>query len=226
MSETEKKGFACLDRQRTERCGWPEVIYGEGKTAPQIAAIFRELLAAERGGAGLPIYATRVDAAKAESLLAEIPALHYDETARIVYDHKPAEGKGLVAVCCAGTSDLPVAEEAALTAELMGACVCRVFDVGVAGIHRLLAKEDVFHKAKAIVAVAGMEGALPSVVGGLTAAPVIAVPTSVGYGASFGGISALLAMLNSCACGVSVVNIDNGFGAGYMAAVINTQSVE
>ena len=131
----------------------------------------------------------------------------------------------MVAVCCAGTSDMPVAQEAALTARLMGANVRCLYDVGVAGIHRLLAHEDVLRQANAIVAVAGMEGALPSVIGGLTASPVIAVPASVGYGASFGGLSALLAMLNSCAAGVSVVNIDNGFGAGYMAAVINAQSV-
>ena len=130
-----------------------------------------------------------------------------------------------MAVFCAGTSDLPVAEEAALTAELMGAQVRRIYDVGVAGIHRLLAQEQVLNEAKAIVAAAGMEGALPSVIGGLTATPVIAVPTSVGYGAGFGGLSALLSMLNSCATGMAVVNIDNGFGAGYMAAAINAQSV-
>ena len=218
--------FACLDHQRAKRCGWPEVIYGAGKTAEQMVRIFSSLIESQRAGEGMPVYATRVDADKAEDVLRSMPQLYYDATARVLYDHKPEEARGLVAVCCAGTSDVPVAEEAALTAELMGAKVCRLFDVGVAGIHRLLSKAEIFNEANAIVAVAGMEGALPSVIGGLTATPVIAVPTSVGYGASFGGISALLAMLNGCSSGVSVVNIDNGFGGGYMAAVINAQSVK
>jgi NCAIR mutase (PurE)-related protein len=228
MNKGTDTDFACLDFQRQQRCGWPEVIYGEGKTAQQITEIFLRLMEAAKGGQGeqtAPIFATRCSAEKAELIQQRLPSLVYDETAGIIYTHQPETKRGLVAVFCAGTSDLPVAAEAALTAELMGCQVERVYDVGIAGIHRLLAKVDLLHIAKAIVAVAGMEGALPSVIGGLTAAPVIAVPTSVGYGASFNGLAALLAMLNSCAAGLSVVNIDNGFGAGYMAAVINNQSV-
>ena len=212
--------FARPDHDRARRCGWPEVIYGAGKTAPQIAAIFKSLMEKQE----MPVYATRVDEEKAEEVLSILPQLNYDAAARILYDHMPEKEIGMIAICCAGTSDLPVAEEAAFTARLMGANVVRLYDVGVAGIHRLLSKEEILRQANAIVAVAGMEGALPSVIGGLVSAPVIAVPTSVGYGASFGGVSALLAMINSCAPGVSVVNIDNGFGAGYMAAVINQQS--
>lgn len=225
MNDHDKPVFFRPDPDRARRCGWPEVIYGDGKTAQQIAAVFQKLQAAAADNGGMPVYATRVDPLKAAKVMEQLPGLNYEESARILYDHLPKEEKGLVAVCCAGTSDLPVAQEAALTARLMGANVRCLYDVGVAGIHRLLAHEDVLHQANAIVAVAGMEGALPSVIGGLTASPVIAVPTSVGYGASFGGLSALLAMLNSCAAGVSVVNIDNGFGAGYLAAVINAQSV-
>ncbi len=228
MEQNKKTDFACPDYARQERCGWMEVIYGEGKTAAQIADIFTRLLAAAENGNDEdtpPVFATRCSAEKAAAVQQQLPFLLYDQTAKILYNHKPQTTKGLVAVFCAGTSDLAVAEEAALTAELMGAEVERAYDVGIAGIHRLLAKEAVLQSAKAIVAVAGMEGALPSVVGGLTAAPVIAVPTSVGYGASFNGLAPLLAMLNSCAAGVAVVNIDNGFGAGYMAAVINNQSI-
>ena len=225
--EQEDMGYARPDYDRKRRCGWPEVIYGEGKTAAQISAIFRRLLEnnhPDENGQRSPIFATRCSAEKYQQVLKEIPELLYDETARIIYDHKPEHRVGLVAVFCAGTSDLPVAEEAALTAELMGAEVRRVYDVGVAGIHRLLAQEAVLNEANAVIAAAGMEGALPSVIGGLTSTPIIAVPTSVGYGSAFGGISALLSMLNSCATGMAVVNIDNGFGAGYMAAVINAQS--
>ncbi len=225
---TDPEVYVRPDYDRKRRCGWPEVIYGEGKTAEQIAEIFRRLLAKnepDQQGRRSPIFATRCSAEKYRQVAQQLPQLHYDETARIIYDHQPEHGIGLVAVFCAGTSDLPVAEEAALTAELMGAAVRRVYDVGVSGIHRLLAQEAVLQEALAIVVAAGMEGALPSVIGGLTAAPVIAVPTSVGYGSSFGGISALLSMLNSCATGMAVVNIDNGFGAGYMAAAINAQSV-
>lgn len=220
--------YARPDLDRERRCGWPEVIYGEGKTAEQICAIFRSLLSARQAAdyqSQNSIFATRCTSVQYQLVREQLPELYFDETARIIYNRKPEEHKGLVAVFCAGTSDLPVAEEAALTAELMGATVQRIYDVGVAGIHRLLAHEKVLQQARAIVVAAGMEGALPSVVGGLTAAPVIAVPTSVGYGAGFGGLAPLLSMLNSCATGVAVVNIDNGFGAGYMAAVINAQSL-
>ncbi|MDO4732724.1 MAG: nickel pincer cofactor biosynthesis protein LarB [Bacillota bacterium] len=214
-------GYACLDTDRERRCGWPEVIYGAGKTAEQITGILQRL----RESTQRNIMATRCDAEKAACVLKEIPDAQYDPCSGMVYLQQSREPlKGCVAVFCAGTSDLPVAEEAARTAELMGAAVERVYDVGVAGLHRLLAHQELLQRAKAVVVVAGMEGALPSVIGGLTAAPLIGVPTSVGYGASFHGLSALLSMLNSCASGMSVVNIDNGFGGGYLAAVINAQS--
>lgn len=215
--------FAKPDYDRQKRRGMPEVIYGTGKTAPQIAAIMRAL-----NEAGQNAFATRVTSEQAAAVQVELPQAVYRAGARILTcDVAPLpEPKGKVAVLCAGTSDLPVAEEAALTAERLGANVERVFDVGVAGLHRLLSRLDRFADARAIVVVAGMEGALPSVVGGLTDKPVIAVPTSVGYGASFQGLAALLGMLNSCAAGVTVVNIDNGFGAGVAAALINRQSVE
>ena len=216
--------FARPDYDRAMRQGAGEVIYGEGKTAEQIAAIASSLM-----GAGQPrVLATRVDAKKADAVAAlwgddGIAPCAYDETARlVVFGGMPApDGDGVVAIACAGTSDLPVAEEAALTAEFLGNEVRRFYDVGVAGIHRLLDVADELRAARVVVAVAGMEGALASVVGGLVSAPVIAVPTSVGYGASFGGVTALLAMLNSCASGVSVVNIDNGFGAAFQASAIN-----
>jgi len=218
----EDLGFVNIDHDRERRCGWPEVIYGQGKTAAQIAAIMVRL----QDSSCKSILATRCTAEQYAAVRQELPEAAYHPEARIIYLRRGgAEPKGLVAVLCAGTSDLPVAEEAALTAELMGARVERAYDVGVAGIHRLLARRPLLEQAKAIVVAAGMEGALPSVVGGLTVAPIIAVPTSIGYGASLGGISALLAMLNSCASGMAVVNIDNGFGAGYMAAVINAQSL-
>lgn len=217
--------FARPDFDRAERQGAGEVIYGEGKTAEQIYAIAGALVEA-----GQPrVLATRVDAEKAEAAIALWVAegrpgeCSYFETARLlVFGGMPApDGDGIVAVAAAGTSDLAVAEEAALTAEFFGNEVRRFYDVGVAGIHRLLDVADELREARVVVAVAGMEGALASVVGGLISAPVIAVPTSVGYGASFGGVTALLAMLNSCASGVSVVNIDNGFGAAFQASAIN-----
>lgn len=218
-------GFARPDFDRARRQGAGEVIYGEGKTAEQISAIAAALME----GGQVRVLATRVDAAKA-ALVGELWAKRglpcpfvYHEMARLaVFGDMPVpDGDGVVAVACAGTSDLPVAEEAALTAQFLGNEVRRFYDVGVAGIHRLLEVADELRQSRVVVAVAGMEGALASVVGGMVAAPVIAVPTSVGYGASFGGVTALLAMLNSCASGVSVVNIDNGFGAAFQASAIN-----
>ncbi|MCL1919499.1 MAG: nickel pincer cofactor biosynthesis protein LarB [Kiritimatiellaeota bacterium] len=210
--------FAKPDYDRLRRRGMPEVIYGAGKTAEQIAAIMRAL-----NEAGQNAFATRVTPEQAAAIRSALPAAVYHADARILTcDVTPLpERKGKVAVLCAGTSDLPVAEEAAITAERMGANVVRVYDIGVAGLHRLLSRVEQFADARAIIVVAGMEGALPSVVGGLTDKPVIACPTSIGYGASFGGIAALLGMLNSCAAGVTVVNIDNGFGAGIAASLIN-----
>ncbi|MFP4053465.1 MAG: nickel pincer cofactor biosynthesis protein LarB [Phycisphaerae bacterium] len=213
----ESLGFATLDHHRTLRCGFPEVIYGEGKTPEQLTAIFARL--AERG---TNVLATRAGREKFDAVAAEFPGAEYNELARAItlrQEQLPAR-RGSVAVVCAGTSDLPVAEEARVTADIMGQQVTTHYDIGVAGLHRLLAASEAIQAADAIVVVAGMEGALASVVGGLVAAPVIAVPTSVGYGASFGGLSALLTMLNSCASGVSVVNIDNGFAGGYIAAMI------
>ena len=232
-------GFAKVDLHRQLRQGAPEVIYGEGKTADQIAAIALSLLKAGQ----TPVLATRVSPEKAGAVRAVVGGgvgpdeasqpsdgavkpdarLRYYETARLLLlgaMPEPEPGS-CVAVVCAGTSDLPVAEEAALTAEALGSSVVRLYDVGVAGIHRLLAHGPELSRARCVVAVAGMEGALASVVGGLASCPVVAVPTSVGYGASFGGLAALLSMLNSCASGVSVVNIDNGFGAGYLAHMID-----
>ncbi|MDF2714922.1 MAG: larB [Paenibacillus sp.] len=212
-------GFAQLDIEREKRTGFPEVIYGEGKTAEQIVAIFGRLTEhSDR------VLATRVDAAKAEAVVAAVPGTTYHAAARaLTWFKKPIlkMHDGYVAVVCAGTSDLPVAEEAAITIECMGSHVEKVYDVGVAGIHRLFRRLPVIRGANVIIVVAGMEGALASVVGGLVSKPVIAVPTSIGYGASFHGVSALLTMLNSCATGVTVVNIDNGFGAGYSAGMIN-----
>ena len=212
-------GFARVDHHRHLRRGTPEVVLGMGKTASQIAAIVNELL---RGGA--TILTTRVDPEKAEAVLSSVPGARYLPDARaIVAGEQPFvdRGRGPIAVVCAGTSDLPVAEEAALTATLLGNRVDRISDVGVAGLHRILAVRERLVAATVLIVVAGMEGALPSVVSGLVSRPVIAVPTSIGYGASFGGLAALLAMLNSCSSGVTVVNIDNGFGAGYAAALIN-----
>jgi hypothetical protein len=219
---TEDLHFAKPDYDRQHRRGMPEVIYGAGKTPAQIAAIMRALNAA-----GQNAFATRVTPEQAATVCAELPGAVYREDCRILTcDVIPLpERKGKVAVLCAGTSDLSVAEEAAITAERLGANVERIYDVGVAGLHRLISRLERFADARVIVVVAGMEGALPSVVGGLTDKPVIAVPTSVGYGASFQGLAALLGMLNSCASGVTVVNIDNGFGAGVAAALINRQCV-
>ena len=217
-------GYAKVDTHRGVRQGVSEVVYGAGKTAEQIAGIVTAL----REAGQARVLVTRLDAEKvqaARELLAPRDAdeFVYYETARIalVGGMPQPDGNGTVVVACAGTSDLPVAEEAALTAEALGSSVMRLYDVGVAGIHRLLAHSEEIMAANAIVAVAGMEGALASVIGGMASCPVIAVPTSVGYGAAFGGVTALLAMLNSCASGVSVVNIDNGFGAGYQASLID-----
>jgi len=212
-------GFAHADTHRHLRTGFPEVVLGEGKTPEQIAAIIAELA---RGGS--TVLTTRVSPEAAAAVRATLPAARYLPVPRaLVLGETPApdRGRGTIAVVSAGTADMPVAEEAALTAELAGNRVERLFDVGVAGIHRLIAHRALVESAEILVVVAGMEGALPSVVAGLFARPVIAVPTSVGYGASLGGIAALLAMLTSCAAGVSVVNIDNGFGAGQLAAMLN-----
>jgi hypothetical protein len=210
--------FACLDHHRALRCGFPEVIFGEGKSPEQIETLFAKLSATRSN-----VLATRLSPAVAERLRKRFPEATHHELARAVtlrQNPMPA-CTGFVAIVCAGSSDLPVAEEARVTAEIMDQPTRTLYDVGVAGLHRLLARSDDLRQANVLVVVAGMEGALPSVVGGLVKAPVIAVPTSIGYGASFHGLAALLAMLNSCAAGVSVVNIDNGFGAGYQAALIN-----
>jgi hypothetical protein len=214
----EDLGFARVDHHRTIRQGFPEVVLGLGKTPVQAAAIAGEIV---RRGSTLLI--TRASQDMFDEVRAVVPqATYYSDAALITFRQQDVTpGKGRILVVAAGTSDLPIAEEAARTAELMGNDVDRLYDVGVAGIHRLLGEHGRLDAARVIVVVAGMEGALPSVVAGLVAVPVIAVPTSVGYGASFGGIAALLGMLNSCAAGVSVVNIDNGFGAGNIASLIN-----
>ncbi len=217
----EDLGFAAVDHHRALRDGLPEVVLGLGKTPLQVAEIARRIF--ESSGR---VLVTRVEAGHVEALRAELPGVHHDPHARLAWlDPSPRPRTGNVAVVTAGTSDIPVAEEAALTAEMMGAAVQRHYDVGVAGLHRLAGRMEALRAANALVVVAGIEGALPSVIGGLVANPVIAVPTSIGYGASFGGLAALLGMLNSCATGVSVVNIDNGFGAGYLAATINRLAV-
>jgi NCAIR mutase (PurE)-related protein len=214
----EDLGFAKVDHHRALRNGMPEIILGEGKTPAQVAGIFLRL--ARHGG---NVLATRATAKQFQAVKKKIRGVEYRELARaIVLQKDPTKyGKGVIAVVSAGTSDIPVAEEAVVTAELMGNEVQHLYDVGVAGIHRLLANRESLTKARVVIVCAGMEGALPSVVGGLVGVPVIAVPTSVGYGASFKGMAALLGMLNSCASNVSVVNIDNGFGAGYVASLIN-----
>ena len=215
-------GFASVDHHRDLRSGFPEVIFAPGKTPEQVAQIGAEIFA--RAGR---LIVTRIDAAQSATLLAEIPGATYDKHARIAWaDRDPRPADGHVAIVSAGTSDIPVAEEAAITATMMGARITRHYDIGVAGIHRIGPHVDDIRDANALVVVAGMDGALPSVIGGLVANPVIAVPTSTGYGASFRGVAALLTMLNSCAPGVSVVNIDNGFGAGYTAASVNRLAVE
>ncbi|MEJ2719801.1 MAG: nickel pincer cofactor biosynthesis protein LarB [bacterium] len=209
-------GFAKVDHHRALRKGFPEVVYGEGKTDEQILAIAEKI-----AGKGHNFLVTRIDAQVGAKLTARYPSGEYDETARIfAVENKPVDKRGYLLVITAGTSDIPVAEEAAITASLLGCSVDRIFDVGVAGVHRLLAYQSMIEAADVIIVAAGMEGALASVVASLTQAPTIAVPTSVGYGASFRGLSALLGMLNSCASGVCVVNIDNGFGAGCVAALI------
>ncbi|MBR0089065.1 MAG: nickel pincer cofactor biosynthesis protein LarB [Clostridia bacterium] len=214
----EDLGFAKIDHHRAVRQGAAEVIYGAGKTAEQIEKIASAML---RNGQKTVII-TRVDKDKADELKDRLPLIYFAEARIAVAGEMPVpQTESKIVVATGGTSDIPVAEEAAVTSEAMGNRVIRLYDVGVAGLHRLLAHSEDIMSARAIVAVAGMEGALASVIGGLADCPVIAVPTSVGYGASFGGISALLSMLNSCASGVSVVNIDNGFGAGYLASMIN-----
>jgi hypothetical protein len=210
-------GFARVDHHRATRQGFPEVVLGLGKTPEQIAAIAAAIV-----GRGHPLLVTRADETAWQAVHARVPEAQYHALARaITLGRDVPRGRGTVAIASAGTSDIPVAEEAAVTAELMGNDVDRLYDVGVAGIHRVLRERSRLESARVIVVVAGMEGALPSVVAGMVHVPVIAVPTSVGYGASFGGIAALLGMLNSCANGVSVVNIDNGFGAGCIASMIN-----
>jgi len=215
----EELGCATVDHHRHLRQGFPEVIFGQGKSVAQMETIISALTA--RGG---NVLATRVSAVKAKALQAVFADAVYHKDARaLTIERQPVKirGKGKVLVVCAGTSDIKVAAEAVLTARLMGNEVAHLYDVGVAGLHRLLARRELLAEAAVIIVAAGMEGALPSVVGGLVDKPVIAVPTSVGYGAAFGGVAALLGMLNSCAAGVTVVNIDNGFGAAYAASLIN-----
>lgn len=217
----EELGCATIDHHRTLRQGFPEVIFGESKTVGQMEQIIIALLAK-----GNNILATRVDGEKGAKLRQTFPAAHYhSESHCLTIEQKPVElkGRGKILVVSAGTSDIPVAGEAVITARMMGNEVESLFDVGVAGLHRLLSRKELLSSAAVVIVVAGMEGALPSVVGGLIDRPVIAVPTSVGYGASFGGIAALLGMLNSCAAGVTVVNIDNGFGAAYAASLMNRE---
>lgn len=215
----EDLGHSRVDHHRSLRKGFPEVIWGEGKTVEQLLSIMKGMK--EKGQ---NILITRLDAEKAKAIRKIYSKGRYYPQSRVLTYHThpvEIEGKGTILVITAGTTDIPVAEEAALTAEIMGNRVETLYDVGVAGIHRLLSQKKRLDEARVLIVVAGMEGALPSVVGGLVDKPVIAVPTSVGYGASFGGISALLAMLNSCASGVAVMNINNGFGAGYIASLIN-----
>jgi NCAIR mutase (PurE)-related protein len=218
MPEEDVGDFAFLDTRRAERTGYPEAVYCLGKTVEQAEAIMVRMR-----GLSLPVLGTKAGPELAERIVRRFPEAVYDETGRTltIGGVPPEERVGLVAVVAAGTSDLPAAKEAAVTAEFLGSAVSLIPDVGVAGIHRLFARLPEIRRAAVVVAVAGMEGALASVIAGLVAAPVIAVPASVGYGASFGGLSALLGMLNSCSPGISVVNIDNGFGAGYQANLIN-----
>ena len=213
----EDLGFAKVDHHRSIRQGFAEVILGLGKTPAQIASIAAQIV-----GHGHPLLVTRAEPAAWQAVREVAPEAEYHELARaITVKREVPMGVGTIALCSAGTSDIPVAEEAAITAELMGNTVDRMYDVGVAGIHRILKQRARLESARVVIVVAGMEGALPSVVAGMVSVPVIAVPTSIGYGASFGGVAALLGMLNSCANGVSVVNIDNGYGAGCIASMIN-----
>jgi pyridinium-3,5-biscarboxylic acid mononucleotide synthase len=215
----EDLGFACVDHHRPLRKGLSEVIFGQGKEVPVILGIMEQMLSQKEN-----VLVTRLSPDKAEAIHGHFPEAEYHEAAKmltVIREPIPLSGRGTILVMTAGTSDIPVAEEAAVVARFMGNTVDTVYDVGVAGLHRLLGHWERIQKASVIVVAAGMEGALPSVVGGLVDKPVIAVPTSVGYGASFNGIAALLGMLNSCAAGVTVVNIDNGFGAGYAAGLMN-----
>lgn len=215
--------FAQVDTHRALRKGFPEVIFGSGKTPEQVVEIAGAILDREKR-----VLITRVTAEHAAKVIDRFPSADHHDRARCITISKEALAKrrGTIAVVCAGTSDIPVAEEAVVTAEIMGNEVERVYDVGVAGLHRLLRKLEQIQKANVVIVVAGMEGALPSVVAGLVSRPLIAVPTSIGYGANFGGLAALLGMLNSCGSGVTVVNIDNGFGAAYAASQINTLAAE
>lgn len=213
----EEMGYAKLDTHREVRSGFPEVVYCSNKPDSYLVSIYQRLF--EENG---EVFGTRADRHQYELVKETLPLVSYDEVSRILKIEKPGKKRyGKIAVCTAGTADVPVAEEAAQTAEYFGACVERIYDVGVSGLHRLISKLDVIQEANCVVAVAGMEGALASVLGGLVSRPVIAVPTSVGYGASLHGLSALLTMINSCANGIAVVNIDNGYGAGYIATQIN-----
>jgi pyridinium-3,5-biscarboxylic acid mononucleotide synthase len=212
-------GYAHVDHHRSLRKGFPEVIYGQSKTADQIIGIMGTIIPHEN-----VVLVTRIDPEKAEKVIAAYPGAKYHEDARMVTMAKEeisVSGKGVILIISAGTSDIPVAQEAFLTAKFMGNVTETIFDVGVSGIHRLFLHKEKIESAAVLIVVAGMEGALPSVVGGLVDRPVIGVPTSVGYGSSFGGLTALFSMLNSCSSNVAVVNIDNGFGAGYMASMIN-----
>lgn len=217
----EEMGFAKLDTHRELRSGFPEVIYCAGKPDDYLVSIFQKMY--EKNGA---VFGTRATEAQFELVRRALPQVQYDRVSKILKietepEKKAAQRIGKIAVCTAGTADIPVAEEAAQTAEYFGSCVTRIYDVGVSGLHRLLAHMETIQEANCVVAAAGMEGALASVIGGLVSNPVIAVPTSVGYGASMHGLSALLTMINSCANGIAVVNIDNGYGAGYLATQIN-----
>jgi hypothetical protein len=219
----EQLEFATIDHHRALRCGFPEVIFCQGKTPHQVAEITRRLLDSDA-----EVLASRADPEQYEHVLVVDPDAEYHEAGRIIVCNRKEKPQpdGTICVVSGGTSDVPVAEEARVTAEVMGNRVGKLYDVGVAGIHRLLQQADHVFDANVLIVCAGMEGALASVVGGLTSRPVIAVPTSIGYGASFGGLAALLAMLNSCASGVCVVNIDNGFGAGYIASLINHTNLD
>jgi len=211
--------YAHIDHHRSLRKGFPEVIFGQGKTAEQIIGIMEKMLLQEN-----IVLVTRIDPQQAEKVVSRFPEANFHQDARMIIIEKeklPIRGKGTILVISAGTSDIPIAKEAYLTATVMGNQVESVFDVGVAGIHRLLDHKEMIDQASVLIVVAGMEGALPSVVAGMVSRPVIAVPTSIGYGVSLGGLTALFAMLNSCSSNVAVVNIDNGFGAGYMASIIN-----
>ena len=215
-------GYAKVDLHRAIRQGFGEVIYGAGKTPEQIAGILSSMV--QNGQKSALI--TRIDPQKAEKVQQQIPITYYETANLAIFgEMAPPTGIGTIVVATGGTSDIPVAEEAALTAQFLGNPVSRLYDVGVSGLHRLLSHADELMEASVVIAIAGMEGALASVIGGLCDCPVIAVPTSVGYGASFGGVAALLSMLNACASGMSVVNIDNGFGAGYLAGMINHMGV-